>query len=66
MSKGLAEQILSNPLFEKIMDQLESDAIERLVSAKTDLERLECQMRVQATRAFREECEARLRIDRSE
>ena len=53
--KALAEQINGNPLFHEILSGIEADAIERLVNAKTELERIEAQTRVKAARAFRDE-----------
>lgn len=61
---SLAEQILSNPLYEIIMAELEEAAIERLVYADNDKTRLEGQLRVQAVRSFRSDCEACLRSTR--
>lgn len=51
--KSLAEQIKANPLFDEIMDRLEKDALEALVSATTEQSRIEQQWRVQAARSFR-------------
>lgn len=51
--KSLAEQITANPLFTAILDDMERGAIERLIHADTDQSRHECQLRVQAVRAFR-------------
>lgn len=60
----LAEQLMANPLFAELMSGLERNAIERLIAAKTDPDRLECQLRVQAVRTFRHDCEASLRSTR--
>ena len=51
--KSLAEQITANPLFRTILDEMETGAIEALVSAQTDEHRLTRQLRVQAIREFR-------------
>jgi diacylglycerol kinase len=61
---SLAEQILTNPLFAVVMAELETSAIERMVSANTDLMRHEAQLRIQAVRSFRSDCEACLRSTR--
>jgi hypothetical protein len=62
--KSLAEQITTNPLYSVIMAELERSAIERMIHATTDLDRHECQLRVQAVRSFRSDCEASLRSNR--
>jgi hypothetical protein len=62
--EALSEQLLTNPLFSVIMCELEASAIERLIHAQTDLARHECQLRVQAVRSFRSDCEACLRSTR--
>ena len=51
--KSLAEQITANPLFSAILGDMETNAIEALVSAQTDEHRLTRQLRVQAIREFR-------------
>lgn len=51
--KSLAEQITANPLFRTILDEMETGAIEALVSAQTDEHRLTRQLKVQAIREFR-------------
>ena len=62
--RNLCEQILTNPVFAVIFDELEQSATERLIFADTDINRLECQLRVQAVRSFRSDCEAALRNTR--
>jgi len=62
--KSLAEQITSNPLYSVIMVDLEKRAVEQMIYAKTDIERHECQLRIQAVRSFRSDCEASLRSTR--
>ena len=52
----LAEQILSNPLTDIILCDIEASAIEALVYAKTEQDRVEAQWRVRAARSFRETC----------
>jgi len=61
---SLAEQLKANPLFAVLINEQEASAIERLVHAPTDLMRLECQLRVQAVRSLRHDCEASLRSTR--
>lgn len=51
--KSLAEQITANPLFTAILGEMETNAIEAMVSAQTDEHRLTRQLRVQAIREFR-------------
>ncbi len=51
--KSLAEQITANPLFTQILGDMETNAIEALVSAQTDEHRLTRQLKVQAIREFR-------------
>jgi len=58
---ALAEQLMANPLWAVLMAEQESIAIERLIAASTEQARLECQLRVQAVRSFRQDCEASLR-----
>lgn len=59
--KALAEQITSNPLYEELLSQIEQDAIEALITAKTENDRIEMQWRVRSARAFRDACEDFLR-----
>lgn len=49
--KSLAQSLDGNPLFHKLMDELHEAAVETLVYAKTEQERVEAQWR---TRAIRE------------
>lgn len=58
---SLAEQILANPVYAEIIDTMEANAVERLVFAPNEQERLEGALRVQSIRAFRSDCEALLR-----
>jgi hypothetical protein len=51
--KSLAEQITANPLFRLILDEMETGAIEALVNAQDDGQRLRRQLKVQAIREFR-------------
>lgn len=51
--KALAESLIANPLTETILAEIEKDAIETLISAKTEQERVEAQWGVNAARAFR-------------
>lgn len=59
--KHLAEQLKANPLFDELIDGIEADAIESLIYAKTEDDRISAQWRVKAARSFREDCEAALR-----
>lgn len=56
--RSLAEQILSNPLFSEVVNDMERRAIERLIYA--DENTAEAQLRVQAIRTFRADLEANL------
>lgn len=62
--KSLAEQLKANPLYDELLSHLEKDAIEALVWATTDDDRISAQWRVRAARTFREDCEAFLRNTR--
>lgn len=53
--RSLAEQILSNPLFEAVFDELEKAATERLIAEKNEQDFVRAQERVLQTRAFRKE-----------
>lgn len=50
--RSLAEQILSNPLFDTVLDELEAGAIEALIYA-AEHDRATRQIRVQVIREFR-------------
>ena len=58
---SLAEQLMANPLWSVLMAEQEATAIERMIAANTEQARHECQLRVQAIRAFRQDCEASAR-----
>lgn len=62
--KSLAEQLKANPLFDDLIDGIEASAIEALIYANNENDRLSAQWRVRAARAFREDCEAALRSTR--
>ena len=51
--KGLAEQLKANPLFVELLDGLESSAVERMYSAKTEQDRITAQAAAHAARDFR-------------
>lgn len=51
--KALAEQIVANPLFNSILDEMEKGAIEALIYAQDEDQRLIQQLRIQAIRQFR-------------
>lgn len=55
---SLAEQLEANPLFEEIMSNLESNAVERMIYAEDDETRLIDALRVQAVRSFRSDCQS--------
>jgi hypothetical protein len=61
---SLAEQLLSNPLFDELLNGIERAAIERMVHATDDETRAAGAMRVQAVRSLRSDCEASLRSTR--
>lgn len=52
--KALAEQLAANPLMGAVLREIEASAIERLIYAKTDTDRIEAQAGVRAARAFRD------------
>lgn len=56
--KSLAEQMKANPLYEIILSEMEGGAIEALIHAHTEEQRLTRQLRVQAIRAFRADLDA--------
>lgn len=58
--KSLAEQITANPLFTAILDDMERNAIEAMIAAQDDANRLARQLRVQAIREFRSDLGASL------
>lgn len=58
--KSLAEQLDGNPLFHEILNGIEASAIEALVYAATEQDRVEAQWRVRSARAFRSDCEEAL------
>lgn len=55
--RHLAEQLMANPLWAVLMDGIERDGIERMISAATDTARMEAQAYVRAARTFRSDCE---------
>lgn len=58
---ALAEQLKANPLFDILIGEIEAAAIEALIYATTENDRIAAQWRVRAARALREDCEAALR-----
>lgn len=62
--KSLAQQILTNPLFDTLMDELSDAATERMIAAKDDKARLEAQAYALAVREFRGDCRRMLGNDR--
>lgn len=59
--KSLAEQLLGNPLFSEVFDNLERAATEAMIYSQDDAERLKMALRVREIRSFRQDCEAALR-----
>ena len=62
--KSFAEQITANPLYDELLAKIEQDAIEALIFAKTEDDRISAQWRVRSARAFRDACEDFLRNTR--
>jgi hypothetical protein len=58
--KALAEQLKANPLFDALISKIEANAIEALVYATNENDRISAQWRVRAARSLREDCEAAL------
>lgn len=54
--RSLAEQLLANPLFAEILDEIERAAVETLIYAHTEEDRVVAQWRVRSARAFRDDC----------
>jgi len=61
---SLAEQLLSNPLFDELFDSIEKNTVEAMIFATDDETRARSAMRVQAVRTLRTDCEACLRNTR--
>lgn len=59
--KSLAEQLLTNPLFDATFADLEKRATEAMIYTTDDTERLTLALRIREIRAFRQDCEAALR-----
>ncbi len=55
--KKLAEQLLANSLFNRMLEKIEQEAVETLVYADTEQSRIEAQWKVTAARAFRQDCQ---------
>ena len=53
--KSLAEQLQANPLLNDILATIEKNAIEAMIYARTEQDRVECQWHVRAARQFAEE-----------
>jgi len=58
--KTLAEQLDANPLWHEILQQIGTSAIETLVHASNEQDRVEAQWRVRSARAFRSDCQEAL------
>jgi hypothetical protein len=61
---SLAEQLLSNPMFGTLFNDVEAKAVEAMIYAADDETRASAAMRVQAIRTLRSDCEASLRSTR--
>ena len=61
---NLAEQLLSNPLWDELFVGIEKQAIEACIYADTDEQRLIGTLRVKEVRTLRSDCEASLRSAR--
>ena len=59
--QALAQQIQANPLFDVMMESIEAEAVEKMVQASNETQRLEAQLSIQAARTFRADCELFLR-----
>lgn len=62
---SLAEQLMGNPLLQQILSDMEKSAVERLIFADNEQDRVASQMRVLAVRTFRSDCESLLRSTRA-
>lgn len=58
---SLSEQLLSNPMWDILFDELEADAIEQMIAATDHETRERGAMRVTAVRTLRSDCERNLR-----
>lgn len=63
--KNLAEQLAANPLVEEITAQMEQDAIDACIWAKTDEDRLLSALRAQTVQTFRQDWQAALANNRA-
>ena len=61
---SLAEQLLSNPLWDELFSEIERQATESCIYAETDEQRLVATLRVKEVRTLRSDCEAKLRSTR--
>lgn len=62
--KSLAEQLSANKLFDVLLSEMEARAIESLVLAQTEQDRVEAQWRVRSVRTFRSDCKSAIGSDR--
>lgn len=58
--KALAEQLDGNPLWHELLNEIETSAVEALVYAQSEQDRVEAQWRVRSARSFREDCQGYL------
>lgn len=61
---SLAEQLLSNPLWDELFNGIEKAAIEACIYANDDEQRLVATLRVKEVRSLRGDCEVHLRSTR--
>lgn len=55
--KTLAEQLEGNPLFNEMLESIEESALNALIYADTEQDRVEAQWRVRSVRTFRADCQ---------
>lgn len=63
--KRLAEQILTNPLFELVFSELETDAIDQCIETRDPVTRADKAAEVRVIREFRRKCKSALTIART-
>ena len=63
MSDGIASVFMKDPLIQGILDEMESDAVESMISADTDQDRLIQQFMVKSVREFRDKLEEKAEAD---
>ena len=63
MSDGIAAAFMKDPLIQGILGEMESEAVEDLINADTDQDRLQQQFMVKAVREFRDKLEEKADAD---